>query len=98
RPQPLSHAGVGILGHNFDYRIIDHVVSPRLGKGTQYRSMMKVLDVPKHYYANFARWNLLSVMKTTSEFRDLKDLVKLSLRPALLEQFVELIENEQGYA
>jgi hypothetical chaperone protein len=98
RAEPLSHAGLGIAGDSFDYRIIDHVVSPRLGKDTQYRSMTKVLDIPKHYYANFARWNLLSVMKTTKEFRDLKGLVKASLRPELLEQFVELIENEQGYA
>src|SRR5262249_10944144 len=34
RAQPLSHAGIGIAGDHFDYRIIDHVVSPRLGKGT----------------------------------------------------------------
>jgi hypothetical chaperone protein len=98
RAKPLSHAGIGIAGDNFDYRIIDNVVSPRLGKGTQYRSMTKVLDIPKHYYGNFARWNLLSIMKTSSEFRDLKSLVKSSLRPELLEQFVELIENEQGYS
>jgi len=98
RAKPLSHAGIGIAGDNFDYRIIDNVVSPRLGKGTQYRSMTKILDIPKHFYANFARWNSLSIMKTTKEFRDLKGLVKSSLQPELLEQFIELIENEQGYA
>ena len=98
RAKPLSHAGIGIAGDNFDYRIIDNVISPRLGKGSQYRSMTKILDIPKHYYANFARWNSLSIMKTTKEFRDLKSLIRSSLQPELLEQFVELIENEQGYA
>jgi hypothetical chaperone protein len=98
RAKPLSHSGVGIAGDSFDYRIIDHVVSPQLGKGTFYRSMGKTLEMPKSYYANFARWNLLSIMKTTKEFRDLKQLVRFSLDPKLLEQFVALIESEQGYS
>jgi hypothetical chaperone protein len=37
-------------------------------------------------------------MKTTKEFRDLKQLVRFSLEPKLLEQFVELIDGEQGYS
>ncbi len=32
--QPLAHSGVGIAGDTFDYRIIDNVVAPRLGKGS----------------------------------------------------------------
>jgi len=34
---PLSQAGVGVAGDAFDYRIIDNLVSPALGKGTSYR-------------------------------------------------------------
>jgi hypothetical chaperone protein len=98
RARPLSHSGVGIAGDSFDYRIIDQVVSPQLGMGTLYRSMGKTLEMPKSFYANFARWNLLSIMKTTKEFRDLKQLVRFSLEPKLLEQFVELIDSEQGYS
>jgi len=93
----LGHAGVGVAGDNFDYRIIDHVVSPRLGKGTRYDSMGKTLEIPGHYYSSFARWNLLSVMKTSKEFRDIKRLVQVSERPDLLERFVELIEHDHGY-
>ena len=36
-PRPLGHAGIGIAGDAFDYRIIDEVVSPQLGKGGEYR-------------------------------------------------------------
>ncbi|HUL05258.1 MAG TPA: Hsp70 family protein [Candidatus Acidoferrum sp.] len=93
----LGHAGVGVAGDNFDYRIIDHVVSPRLGKGTLYNSMGKTLEIPNSYYSSFARWNLLSVMKTSKEFRDIKRLVQVSQRPDLLERFVELIEHDHGY-
>lgn len=46
---PLSHSGVGVAGDTFDYRIIEHAISPRLGKGTQYRSFEKLLPIPAHY-------------------------------------------------
>lgn len=36
---PIGHAGVAIAGDNFDYRIIDALVSPQLGKGTLFRSI-----------------------------------------------------------
>jgi hypothetical chaperone protein len=93
----LNHSGVGIAGDNFDYRIIDEVVSPDLGKGSEYESMGKVLQVPNSYYASFARWNLLSVMKTSKEFRGLKRLINVSKRPHLLERFVALVESDCGY-
>jgi hypothetical chaperone protein len=73
RAEPLGHGGVGIAGDNFDYRIIDNVILPRLGKGSRYRHMGKTLELPQSLFANFARWNQLSVLKTTDEFRDLKD-------------------------
>ena len=60
RRRPLGHAGIGIAGDAFDYRIIDNVVSPRLGKGASYRSFDKTLTMPNGYYANFARWNQLA--------------------------------------
>src|ERR1700733_8778115 len=36
--EALSHAGVGVAGDSFDFRIVDNLVSPRLGKGASYRS------------------------------------------------------------
>lgn len=36
--EALGHAGVGIAGDTFDYRTIDAVVSPLLGKHATYRS------------------------------------------------------------
>jgi hypothetical chaperone protein len=50
--QALGHAGIGIAGDTFDYRIMDHVVSPRLGKGTTYRPGGTDLPVPPEYYTN----------------------------------------------
>ena len=95
--EPLSHSGVGIAGDMFDYRIIDNVVSPMIGKGTHYRSFGKTLDVPSNYYANFGRWSQLSIFKTTRDFTDLKSLVRDATDPDALELFIELIENDEGY-
>jgi hypothetical chaperone protein len=54
---PIGHAGLAIAGDSFDYRIIDAVVSPLLGKGTLFKSLDKILPIPQHYHARFARWH-----------------------------------------
>ena len=46
RMTPLGHAGIGIAGDVFDYRIINHVIAPLLGRGDSYRVMGKPLPVP----------------------------------------------------
>ncbi|APV52194.1 hypothetical protein BWI17_22490 [Betaproteobacteria bacterium GR16-43] len=93
----LGHSGVGIAGDRFDYRIIDHVVLPQLGKGTNYRSFGKSLQMPRSCFAGFAQWHELSVMKTSRDFRDFKDLVRFSEAPELVGRFVKLVESDQGH-
>jgi hypothetical chaperone protein len=92
----LSHSGVAVAGDAFDYRIIDKVVSPQLGKGSQYRSLDKILPVPNRYFSAFARWNQLALLKSSRELRELKSLVRTALDPRL-GAFVELIEDDHGY-
>jgi len=92
----LSHSGVSVAGDAFDYRIIDHVVSPELGKGSSYRSFDKVLPVPNRYFSAFARWSQLALLKSSRELRELKSLARTALDPRL-EAFVELIEGDHGY-
>ncbi len=98
RSQPLGNAGIAIAGDSFDYRIIDNVVSPRLGKGAQYRSFDKILTVPNGYFSNFARWNQLAMMKASGELREIRELARVAIDPAPLEKFIELIDNDLGFA
>ncbi|WP_119388724.1 Hsp70 family protein [Taklimakanibacter lacteus] len=98
RARPLGHAGIGIAGDAFDYRIIDHVVSPRLGKGASYRSFGKTLTMPNGYYANFARWNQLAVMKTSGELKELRQLARQAVDPAPLLDLIDIVENDLGFA
>ena len=97
RARALGHAGVGIAGDRFDYRIVDHVVLPQLGKGTTYRSMGKRLELPRSCFAGFAHWHELSVMKTSRSFRELKEVALFSDAPELVNRFIRLVESDQGY-
>ncbi|MGL4975271.1 MAG: Hsp70 family protein, partial [Bosea sp. (in: a-proteobacteria)] len=94
---PMGHAGVGVAGDSFDYRIINAVVSPRLGKGSQYRSMGKAMDVPSHYYANFARWHQLALLKSPENQRELEKLRKVALRPDQIGDLMDIINNDWGF-
>lgn len=94
---PVGHSGVGVAGDHFDFRIIDNVVSPLIGKGSQFRSFDKLLDVPTSYYANFGRWNQLSIFKTLKDFTDLKQLVRSAVEPEKLERFIDLVDHDEGY-
>jgi len=91
---PMGASGVGIAGDTFDYRLIDHVVSPYLGKGTRYRSFGKELDIPVHYFANFARWNQLAIMKSPATLRELEELASAALDRSGLDRLIELIEDD----
>jgi hypothetical chaperone protein len=94
---PLSHAGVGVAGDTFDYRMLDHVVSPRLGKGTRYRSFDKLLPIPAHYHAAFAQWHRLSLMKTRETIAELKALIREAEQPDQLQDLLAVIEYDLGY-
>jgi hypothetical chaperone protein len=98
RAEALGHSGVGVAGDRFDYRLIDHVVLPELGKGTHYRSMGKSLELPRSCFNSFASWHELSIMRTTVAFRELKDVARFSEAPDLVNRFIRLVDAEQGYS
>jgi hypothetical chaperone protein len=95
--EALAHTGIGIAGDNFDFRIIDHVVSPRLGKRATYVSWGKELPVPKHYFASFSRWNELCLMRRPEVLRELRELARTSSSKDQLLSLVDLIEGGVSY-
>ncbi|MBY0566161.1 MAG: Hsp70 family protein [Hyphomonadaceae bacterium] len=96
--KPLAHAGVGVAGDAFDYRIIDNVVARAFGKGSEYTSWGKVLPVPNGYFSKFSRWNELSIMRHSKDYRDLQQLVRASLDPERIEAFIAFLDADAGYA
>lgn len=95
---PLAHSGIGIAGDTFDFRIIDHAVSPRLGKGATYRSFDKELPVPAYVHAAFAQWHQLSWLKSGTILADLRKLAADSARGDELETLATIVEMDMGLA
>ena len=96
--KPLAHTGVGIAGDAFDYRIIDNVVARAFGKGSEYKSWDKILPVPNGYFTKFSRWNELSIMRHSRDYRDLQQLVRTSLDPERINAFIAFLDADAGYA
>lgn len=96
--KPLAHAGVGVAGDAFDYRIVDQVVARAFGKGSEYMSWGKVLPVPNGYFTKFSRWNELSIMRHSRDYRDLQQLVRSSLDPERIQAFLAFLDADAGYA
>jgi hypothetical chaperone protein len=97
RSHPLGRSGVGVAGDAFDYRIIDQLVSPALGKGSSYESFGKVLPIPNRYYAAFARWDQLALMRAGRDMREIRKLVREATEPEKLARLVETLDENYGY-
>ena len=97
RATPLGSAGIGIAGDRFDYRILDHLVLPMLGKGGAYRSFGKMLEIPRSYFADFADWSRLALMRNRRTMDELTRLQKSADDPAAIGRMMTVIEKELGY-
>ena len=97
RAHPLGRSGVGVAGDAFDYRIIDHLVSPALGKGSSYESFGKTLPIPNRYYSAFARWDQLALMRASRDMREIRALVREAVEPEKIARLVETLDENYGY-
>ena len=97
RSTPLGRSGVGVAGDAFDYRIIDRLVSPALGKGSSYASYGKVLPVPNRYYAAFARWDQLALMRASRDMREIRTLLREAVEPDKIARLIETLDENYGY-
>jgi hypothetical chaperone protein len=95
--RPLGHGGVGVAGDSFDFRIVDHVVAPRLGKGTLYRSFGKLLPIPAYFHAAFAQWHQLSWLKSAHTLSELRKLAASAEEPEMLRDLLAIIEHDLGF-
>jgi len=93
----LGHAGIGIAGDDFDFRLLDHLVLPLLGKGSAYRSFDKSLIIPGRYFADFSNWSRLALMRNRRTLDELRRLERQAADPAAIARLIAVIDNELGY-
>lgn len=94
---PLAHAGVGIAGDRLDFRILDRLVLPMLGKGGQYRSFDKLLEIPRSWFIDFADWSRLALMRNPKTLAELARLRRAAVDPDTVGRMIAVIERELGY-
>ena len=97
RCTPLGAAGIGIAGDRFDYRIMDQLVLPMLGKGGSYRSFGKTLDIPAGYFTDFGDWARLALMRNRRTLDALENLRRSAVDPVAIARMIAVVENELGY-
>lgn len=94
---PLGSAGIGIAGDRFDFRIMDKLVLPMLGKGGTYRSFDKVLEIPDGHFTDFGDWSRLALMRNRRTLEELARLQRSATDPAAIARMIAVVENELGY-
>lgn len=94
---PLGSAGIGVAGDRFDYRIMDRLVLPMLGKGGTYRSFDKVLEIPAGHFNDFADWSRLALMRNRKTLEQLARLRRTATDPDVIGRMIAVVEHELGY-
>jgi len=94
---PLGSAGIGIAGDRFDYRIMDRLVLPLLGKGGTYRSFDKELEIPAGHFADFGDWSRLALMRNRKVLEQLARLKHSATDPEAIARMIAVVEHELGY-
>jgi hypothetical chaperone protein len=94
----LGTDGVGIAGDTFDSSVVRLLVAPRLGLGSQYRSLFnRILPVPIWLYEKLERWHHLSFLKTRETMELLRQIRFGALEPEKIDAFIQVIEDDLGY-
>ncbi|WP_394827626.1 Hsp70 family protein [Pendulispora albinea] len=94
----LGNDGVGIAGDALDAKILHNLVSPSIGLGSSYQSMLgKELPVPVWIYAKLRRWHHLSFLKSKRTTELLREILDQSLEPEKIQALVHIIDHDLGY-
>lgn len=96
KAQLLSHAGVGIAGDTFDFRIIQNALLEHFGAATTYRTFGKSLPVPRSYYSAFSRWHQLTRLRAPKYLDELKDIRRTAEDPENIDNLIYAITHNKG--
>ncbi len=93
----LGTGGLPTAGDTFDSRTMMHLVAPRLGLGSHYRSLGRELNVPVWIYSKLANWHLMSFLKTPDTMNVLNQVRSQAVEPEKIEAVIHIIKNNLGY-
>src|SRR6202034_1243388 len=56
-----------------------------------------VLPIPARYYAAFARWEQLALLRASRDMRDIRGLLRTAQEPQKIARLVEILDDNHGY-
>ena len=69
----------------------------QLGKGGDYISFGKTLPIPYKYYAAFARWDQLAMLRASRDMREIRALEREAKDRVKIAQLIEVLDENYGY-
>lgn len=93
----LGNSGVGVAGDAFDAKIIRHLVSPKLGAGSEMRSLDKLLPIPAWIYRKLEHWHHLSFLKAKDTINLLASIRAQAVEPEKIDALIHLVNEDLGY-
>lgn len=95
----IAVSGVGIGGDLFDAALVRNLVSPELGMGAEYRSVLgKELPNPTWIYLLLEKWHQLSILKSARNRELLERLERQAHEPERIRRLIDIVEHDLGYA
>lgn len=93
----LATGGIGVGGDTFDGSIVDSVVAPLLGKGSNYSDAFGgITEVPRTLFANLRRWHHLAFLKSKKTMALLDRIEGGAEFPERIQRFIHVVENDLG--
>lgn len=90
--------GVGLAGDAFDARIVEHVISERLGKGSLYEAPSgKSLPMPAWIYDQLKAWHRLSFLNAPKTHQILDEVIDGAEDPSPIMALKTLITDNLGF-
>src|SRR5262245_55788157 len=93
----LGTEGVALAGDAFDSRVVHNLISPKLGRGTEYRSLEKILPMPEWIYSDLSRWHYLSFLKSADTIEMLRGIQSQSFEPERIAALLHIVQNDLGF-
>nr|UXE44422.1 chaperone protein DnaK [uncultured bacterium] len=93
----LGTEGVALAGDAFDARIIRNLISLKLGRTSEYRSLDKVLPMPEWVYSDLERWHYLSFLKSNATVQMLRSIETHSFEPEKIAALLHVVQNDLGF-
>ena len=93
----IATGGVPVGGDTFDARLVRHLVSPMLGLNTSYKSVDKMLPVPRSLYRKLESWHHLSFLRSRDNLQILQSLRAQATEPQKIDRFIEIVKEDLGY-